>query len=245
MVVPSITVPSAITALGTGIPAPAPPSPSFQPNPQADGYFSSVWRSHRSGNGNACLEALDRGAKLDPKRAALGKYMQMRAQCMMMTGDCAGGRKLLTQMMGNAKSGADLEVALDAASIPSCRKRQATDPTSKQGQAMVSELNTLYTEAQSAKQANDVARCKKVGAKINGYVAKNNIGSEPSLRHIAHAASVFVTQCLAENQDCAAARANWEKKYRKLYPDLMTPDEYDQSLEKMFLASFPHCKGKL
>ena len=42
----------------------------------------------------------------------------------------------------------------------------------------------------------------------------------------------------------SSGSTSWAKTYRSLYPELMSPDEYDKQLDAMFYSSFPHCKGK-
>ncbi len=241
---PTLTSPDGARP-GTVIAMPATGAATLPPGaPNADKAFPDAARSKYDGDGHACLARLAEGARLDPQRATSGSYQRLRAHCRMLTGDCAGGRRLLRAMMVPGRSGAALETAIDAESLPSCRKRATTKLTSKKGRAMLAAVQALYTEAQTAKEAGNPQRCRAVGAKIDAYVASHRVAGEPTFKNTAFAASTLVTQCLAEQLDCTAARANFVKKYQTLHPGLMSPDEYSKNLKPMFESTFPQCKGK-
>jgi hypothetical protein len=162
---------------------------------------------------------------------------------MMMTGDCRGGRRVLQTMM-RGKPGPELDAALDAQSTANCRNTAATVVGSPEQAALSKELAAMTGEAIDAERQDDVARCKAVGVRLDGFVAKHKIAAEPVLRHSAGAVSSIVTQCLAKNTDCAAARKTFEAQYRKIYVDLLSPDELDKGVDAMFDSSFPQCVGK-
>lgn len=236
------------SATSRAAPTRAAPSPTGNLPPpsrdRADKAFLDARHHHSLGEGAACLADLDEGTRNDPARGSGGFYQKLRAQCMMMAGDCAGGRKLLTGLMGNAKPGPELDAAIDAQSFSSCRKRAATAAGSPEFLARSTEIQALYTEAAAAEAAGDVERCRAVGAKAQAYAAKHDIASEPVLKNLLGAASSTVTRCLVKNTDCAAARKSFEAFYRKLYPELMTPAELDKQIGPMFESSHPECQGK-
>ncbi len=235
---PGIVVKTPATPIGS-----APPAGTASRD-VADKAFLDARRHHDVGEGSACLAALDRGAQHDPQRGATGFYQRMRAQCLMMGGDCAGGRAHLRKLMGGAFTGSALEAALDAQSIAACRAKAATPLGSPAFEAKRDEVQALLQKALDAQAAGDVAQCRAVGAEIQAYAAKHNIATEPLLKQTLHGAHAAITDCLAKNLDCAAARKSFETKYRTLFPELMTPAEYDQQIGPMFESAFPQCKGK-
>ena len=80
--------------------------------------------------------------------------------------------------------------------------------------------------------------------KLAALVTKPGLARETRLKHKATSVSHEVTRCLADNTDCAAAKANYAKSRRTIHPELMSPAEYDRNLTKGFYSSFPQCQGK-
>jgi serine/threonine protein kinase len=193
------------------------------------------------GDPQKCLAKLSELASTAPEENRRSQSQKLRARCQMLTGDCEGGRKRLAAMLGGRYQGAELERAIDAHAPPSCRKTQSSQAGTSEAAARSSALATFYQRALDAKNAKDVAKCRTIRDEVNAYVAKEGISSDQMFKPLADSALVLVTYCLAD-KNCAEARKVWEQKYRTLYPELMTPDEYDVNADKMFYASFPQCK---
>jgi hypothetical protein len=224
----------------------AAPAASLGPATDPDGANKALMAARRhwaSGEGQACLADLATVAAGDPALGARSDVEKIRAQCEMFAGDCAGGRKRLVPLVGGGKSGKELEVALDSASTQPCRSTAPVQTGSTAAATKMQRLSKFYQDANTAHGAADTARCRKLNAELVAYVKAEGIAAEPQLKALANGASHVLTMCLATT-NCPEAKRVFENKYRTLYPELMTPAEYDQALNKMFYQSFPQCAGK-
>jgi serine/threonine protein kinase len=222
--------------------APAPAGAASDPE-GAMKALNDARRKWSSGDGQGCLADLGRVAQGDPALGSRSDVEKMRAQCQMFAGDCAGGRQRLAPLVGAGKSGKELEAALDAASIQSCRSGAVAQGGTPAFANKNQRLGKFYQDASAARAAGDSARCRALNAELDAYVAAEGIAAEAQLKHLAHAASHELTRCLAAT-NCDEARRTFEKKYRSLYPELMTSAEYDKNLAGMFYASYPQCQPK-
>jgi hypothetical protein len=189
------------------------------------------------GNPAGCVQGHDVLAAADPAFAARPGIQKERAECEMLAGQCAAGRKRMRGLLAGAYAAGDLDDAVDAVTIGSCPKgapKGAPKATLSSEDALA-----LFTEAQAAAQAGDVAKCRRIGVDAT-HLAQPGQPVEVSSR--LGGAIALTNDCLTKNGDCATARKNFVAQYPKLYPQIVALGVDEAQREAMFSSSFPQCK---
>jgi serine/threonine protein kinase len=189
------------------------------------------------GNPAGCVQGHDVLAAADPAFAARPGIQKERAECEMLAGQCTGGRKRMRGLLAGAYAAGDLDDAVDAVTIGSCPK--GAGKRAPKATVSVEDARALFSEAQAASQAGDVAKCRRVGLDATRLAEP---GQPIEVSSMLGGAIALTNDCLSKNGDCATARKNFVAQYPKLYPQLVAGGLDEAQRDSMFDASYPHCK---
>jgi hypothetical protein len=144
-------------------PSPARSSMPFVRDERAMALLMKAHRHADSHEGAGCLAAVAELEAYDARRAAQSDVVKMRAQCEMLAGDCAAGRRRLRALLDPTYRGAALDMAVDANSTAACRKAQAIEPTSTLASPSRDALDALLAASLTeAQKSGDCGAAKQV-----------------------------------------------------------------------------------
>lgn len=196
----------------------------------------------QSGDGKGCLADLDQHDVLDPRPGGLstapasGKTAGTRAECIMLSGQCAVGKQLFRKALEATKSGQigpeRMDVIVDAEASQYCRGSVMADKD-KFNAAM-----TTMTNGGAGVQRKTVAECQSAFDTWMSLRSK----VEPTAK--LDAAVYPGPMCLAKAGDCGAA---W-KAYKAVMDAKGPGDGWKPKTEAQARTGFEslveECKGK-
>jgi hypothetical protein len=212
--------------------------------PDALDLAVAVERAHDAGDGAKCLSAMNEVRTQMPALALRPDLQLDFAQCQQMTGDCAAGRKTLTSRLSGSYTGDDLDKAVDASSLPACRKEAAAPTTGADFERKRALASGLLSDATDARAAHDTKKCRALIAQINDLTTREKLATIPQLKVFVAGASMSATMCLADSgnpESCAVAKAQFRQQYKTFYPEIVARGIDDAGLDGMFHSSFPSC----
>ncbi len=185
---------------------------------KAVALFQSALTKMQSGDGKGCLADMDQHDVLDPRPGGLttepssGKPHGMRAQCVMLTGQCNVGKEMHRKALQAVKSGEmgpeRIDTVTDAVASQWCRGSGMGDKDK-----LVAAVNTL-TMASGGVQRKSAAECQEA---FDAWM-RLRATAEPKPGFDSITASAV--GCFAKAGDCGAA---W--KAFKAINDAMAPGE--------------------
>lgn len=165
--------------------------------------FQSALVKMQSGDGKGCLADMDQHDILDPRPGGLttspasGKPAGMRAQCVMLTGQCSTGKELLRKALQATKSGEmgpdRIDTVTDATASQWCRGSSVADKDK-----LAAAANTL-TMGGNGVQQKTAAECQE--AFDTWMRLRQTADPKPKLDSV----SAATVGCFAKAGDCAAA----------------------------------------
>lgn len=210
----------------------------LQANDQASGYIKSAQEKMNAGDGKGCLAELTKHDKADPKDKSEDPnsvYSQFRAQCLMLSGQCAAGRQLMGKWFEKHTTNGPEQIDKGVDSIVStkCRGKMTTRDKLLTSSYNLMQGANMTKESPEFCQSNfDTAMKAMAKAKPRGDDDRAVTGAPRNLYATA-------PHCFVKAGDCKGAR----KAFDKLIP-LATPQVGKESYEQIFNNMHPKCAPK-
>ena len=182
-------------------------------NQEAFAHFEAAQRKIASGDGKGCVAELDLHDKLDSKHKSSDPktgFGFVRAQCLMLAGDCNGGKSLLRRSAEQAPNmkdadGAQIDRLVDQYVGSYCQgKKSGRD-------ALLAAIDTLSKGVQSTKVG--LQGCTDALATVEKLkkTVKPRDAEDWDIVNLERNLPAFAAGCLGRNGDCKLAM-KWMKK---------------------------------
>jgi len=199
--------------LAEGAAPPAASAPAVAPAAAGGSAAQTAYELRRSamskleaGDGAGCLADLDRADALDASEQGRTERGYVGSQCKMVAGDCAGGRRDLTEFYratNRDRRQTDAEIArtVDAFAEKRC-------PTAKQA-SLEAKITHVAIQIGDAKERGDVAACRAEREEIERLVKTAPADQRDDVGGLL----TRVVDCLDELGECDEARATFRRYY--------------------------------
>ncbi|MBX3190332.1 MAG: hypothetical protein KF819_25255 [Labilithrix sp.] len=218
---------------------------------KALGHLESANVKKQSRDGKGCLDELTQHDALDPRPAGLstnpasGKNAGLRAECMMLAGQCEAGKAHFRKALAATKSGdmgpEHMDRVTDATAAQSC----AGGNLSERDQYLraMSDL----TKGGLGVQSKTVAECQAAFdtfMKLRTTVKRKDASDSQVPEKPLTAMGATAPLCFAKAGDCGAALKAFKAINDAKGPDDAPKAKDDKMLRTQFDALVPICKGK-
>ena len=210
---------------------PAGPSLPANTSDELTGLSTSASRKMHHGDGPGCLADLK---TIQTKAPNLGRaLLAVKAQCMMLSGDCAGGKKLLRDYYVREMAFAPERAQKTADSIGSmrCRGDQLSDKE-KLRRAQWELIDGGYTTRRTDCGKN-VALVRQLSERVE--LEETDKGARKALFHSGAA-------CFANAGNCAEAWRVWQENYPATSLNKLSAPARLQVIAKSFRSTVTACK---
>jgi hypothetical protein len=229
----------AAAAPGTAAPMAAPTAYEDTPAAQAYKLRESAAQKELAGDGQGCLDDLERARKLEDTAQSRKTSMYTGALCRMRAGACDEGRKLYREYLANLDAqrkttDAQLDLQVDTMAKSKC-------PVSAQ-KDLAGKTTALMTTVQEQQQRGDAAGCEATADEARAILKKQNPKGAQE-RSTLIAVVMMGASCLAQLERCADAKRLWLEYYHLQFAGTMPLGELQKAAEQTFAAQ-PACKGK-
>ncbi len=235
------TAPAPGVAGSAGIAPPYDPPPPYDDSPAARAYQlrRSATAKETAGDGQGCLDDLERARGLEDSPQSRRASMWLEAQCRMRAGQCDEGKKLMREYLASAdierkSTDEQIDLTVDTMARSKCPVSQQKD--------LAGMTSALMVRIQESQQRSDAAGCTAAATeaeKIFAGVDRSNVQQRNSVAGVV----MMAAMCLAQLDRCADARTWWFKYYDLAFTGTMPEDEIKAAGETTF-ANLPRCKGK-
>jgi hypothetical protein len=220
-------------------PVEAPPTYDDSPASKAYKLRQSAAQKEQAGDGQGCLDDLDRARKLEDTEQSRRTSMYTGAMCKMRAGKCDEGKKLLRQYLANEDAqhkvtDAQLDLQVDTMAKSKCPASAQKDIAGK--------ATALMTQVQEQQQKSDAAGCKATAEEAKALLEKEK-PKDAQQRTTLNSVVMMAAQCLAALEQCKGAKKLWLEYYDLQFVGTMSPAEIKSAAEQTFAAQ-PACKGK-
>ncbi|MCK9460881.1 MAG: hypothetical protein M0R80_14680, partial [Proteobacteria bacterium] len=231
---------------GTAAPAgpiipPVDPAPAYDDTPAARAYKlrQSATQKEQAGDGQGCLDDLERAKKLEDTLQSRKTTMYTGALCKMRVGRCDEGKKLMRQYLANLDeqhkvTDAQLDLQIDTMAKSKC-------PVSAQ-KDIAGMTTALMTQVSEQQQKGDAAGCKATAEEAKKLVAKEK-PTDVQQKNMLLSVVMMAAQCLAALENCKGAKKLWFEYYDLQFKGTMPEAELKAAAEMTF-GNLPSCKGK-
>jgi hypothetical protein len=211
---------------------------------EAAARYHDGMRKMLAGDGKGCLAELDQHDRLDPRPDGLttnprAQSAGLRAQCIMLNGQCDAGKLLLRKMEETYMQG------MPPAVIDQAVERVAAEKCQGGSRSERDELLNAWQRLQLA--ASSVAQCDEAYATVKRLrpVVKPRDDQDVSVGSITKFPADVISGCYLRHDDCKKA---WEvyrvEEGARLRRDYPTSRSDDATLRLGWDARNSKCKGK-
>jgi hypothetical protein len=199
----------------------------------------SAGQKEAAGDGQGCLDDLERAKKLEDTVQSRKTTMYTGAMCKMRAGKCDEGKKLMRQYLANMDeqhkmTDAQLDLQVDTMAKSKC-------PASAQ-KDLAGKTTALMTQVQEQQQKGDAAGCKATAEEAKKLIAKEK-PADVNQKNMLNAVVMMAAQCLAQLENCKGAKKLWFEYYDLQFKGTMPDADLKSAAEQTFAAQ-PACKGK-
>ncbi len=209
---------------------------------EASARYDSAMQKMYAKDGKGCLADLDVHDRLDPRPAGLSTNPKafasgLRAQCIMLSGQCDAGKALLRKQQETFNHAPDvIDRMVETVASEKCQggKRSPRD-------------ELLHAWGQLASGARSVADCDAHYATVKRLrpVVKPNDEQDYTVTSITKAPADQIGGCFARANACEKAWPIWKNEEEtRLTRDYPTSKQTPEVLRMRFDTYFPRCKGK-
>ena len=231
---------AAPTLDGTAAPAgpiipPVDPAPAYDDSPAAKAYKlrQSATEKEKAGDGQGCLDDLERAKKIEDTLQSRKSTMYTGAMCKMRAGKCDEGKKLMRQYLANLDEQHKMTDELLDLQIDTMAKSKCPVSAQKDLAGMTTALMTQVAEQQ---QKGDAAGCKATADEAKRLIAKEK-PKDVQQKNMLNSVVMMAAQCLAALENCKGAKKLWFEYYDLQFTGTMPAAE-------MTFGNLPQCKGK-
>ncbi len=212
---------------------------------KAGEYYKSAAAKLNAKDGKGCLKELDAHDKADPKNQSTdpkSDFAMLRAQCLMVAGQCPAGKQHLRKTYEAKFSGQmgpeQIDKSVEAIGTMHCQG--SLSPREQLLQA----LNTLQQGAYMTKK--DVATCQAAIATVKKLGPQVKPVDDEDTQIIHGPKQVYATgaNCLARAGDCAAAKKVFVDGYPSDLSKVKDPAVKEKIVTSSFESVVQKCKGK-
>ena len=237
---------AAVAIDGSAAPAgpiipPVDPAPAYDDSPAAKAYKlrQSATQKEQAGDGQGCLDDLERAKKIEDTVQSRRSTMYTGAMCKMRAGKCDEGKKLMRQYLANLDeqhkmTDEQLDLQIDSMAKSKC-------PVSAQ-KDIAGMTTALMTQVQEQQQKGDAAGCKATAEEAKKLIAKEK-PKDVQQQNMLNSVVVMAAQCLAALENCKGAKKLWFEYYDLQFTGTM-PEAEIKSAAEMTFGNLPACKGK-
>lgn len=199
----------------------------------------SATRKEEAGDGQGCLDDLERAKKLEDTVQSRKVTMYQGALCTMRAGKCEQGKKMYRQYLANQDEQHRLTDAQLDLSVESMAKSKC--PASSQ-KDLGGKTTALMTQISEQQQKGDAAGCKATAEEAKKIIAKEK-PTDVNQKNMLNSVVMMAAQCLAQLENCKGARKLWFEYYDLQFKGTMPEADLKSAAEQTFAAQ-PACKGK-
>jgi len=227
-----------------GVPGILPPydqPPPYDDSPAARAYKlrQSAAAKERAGDGQGCLDDLERARALDDTPQSRRASMWLEAQCRMRAGRCDEGRALMREYLASVDADRrttdrQIDLAVDNLARIKC-------PVSMQ-EDLAGMVSALMVRIQESQNRSDPAGCTAAADEakiIFEGVDRANVQQRNSVAGVV----MMAATCLAHLDRCDQARKLWFDYYDLAFTGTMPDNEVKAAAEMTFI-NLPACKGR-
>jgi hypothetical protein len=221
--------------------APYDPPPPYDDSPAARAYQlrQSATAKEKAGDGQGCLEEIERARGLEDTPQSRRASMWLEAQCRMRAGQCDDGRALMREYLAGVdaerkSTDEQIDLTVDTMARSKC-------PVSMQ-QDLAGMVTALMVRIQESQQRSDAAGCTAAAGEAKGIfpgVDRKNVQQRNSVAAVV----MMAATCLAQLDRCDDARKLWFEYYEMAFAGSM-PDGEIEAAAKMTFGNLPRCKGR-
>ena len=220
-------------------PIDAPPAYDDSPAGRAYKLRQSATQKEQAGDGQGCLDDLERAKKLEDTVQSRRTTMYTGAMCKMRVGKCDEGKKLLRQYLANEDAqhkvtDAQLDLQIDTMAKSKC-------PVSAQ-KDIAGKTTALMSQIGEQQQKGDAAGCKATAEEAKKLIAREK-PKDVNQKNMLNSVVMMAAQCLAALENCKGAKKLWFEYYDLQFTGTMPAAELKSAAEMTF-GNLPACKGK-
>lgn len=209
----------------------------------ARAHYEAAAKKMNAKDGKGCLAELDSHDKLDAKHKSTDPasgIAHMRAQCLMIAGQCAAGKTLSRKTFETLHSGTwgpeQIDKAVEGQASMHC---QGSDMSERD--QLLAAMNQLLVQAATSKKPPEFClsaynTIKKLEPKVK---PKDDDDSQVIAAKNAY---IYAVNCLVKAGDCDAAYKVHKEGSAHLYASMTDPKIKEQTLRTTFESSNAKCK---
>ncbi|MCC6214387.1 MAG: hypothetical protein IT376_05935 [Polyangiaceae bacterium] len=211
---------------------------------EARAHWDAAIQKQAAKDGKACLQELDAHDRLDPTHQSTnprGGMGYLRAQCLMLAGQCDAGKELARKVAegaGGFEGPERVEKFVDALVMMYCQGKMSDRDT------ILRALKDLQDGAYMAKKP--VAFCQAAYATVQRLRGKVKPKDEDDAQIVNLDRNLYqlAASCFGRAEDCATAYRVYEEGYPLINADKLDAATKQKIIRGAFESSVPKCKGK-
>lgn len=208
-----------------------------RPESRARAPRDSAGKKEAAGDGQGCLEDLERADRLDPGGGAEKSLAYTRGLCLMRAGQCDEGKKMMRDYLAalddkRRKTDKQLDQQVESMARGKCSLAEQRDLEGK-----VTRIYTAIGEAQRSGNAEACIAMAREGEALASRVPKQDVQKfNQAAGTVMQAAA-----CLIKLERCEDGRSWWLRYYDLAFSHTMAKAEVRSAAEQTFAAHAREC----
>ncbi len=238
------TIDEASQDLDASAPVAAPSAPAVtnyedRPESRARALRDTARKKEAAGDGQGCLDDLERADRLDPSGGGDKSLAYTRGLCMMRAGQCDEGKAMMRDYLAalddkHRKTDKQLDKQVESMARGKCNLAQQKDVEGK-----VTRIYTAIGEAQGKGNAEACIAMAREGEALAARVPKQDVQKfNQAAGTVMQAAG-----CLIKLERCDEGRRWWMRYYDLAFSHTMSKAEVRSAAEQTFAAHARECSS--